>query len=83
MTPLAWRRVRVEAPEGGEPRFGLLLEADGRSLIALGAVSERELDEQLQACGGPVGYARRFGAEPLDPQGLAADASGAPVWIPR
>lgn len=82
---VTWSRIRVEPIGGAAPRFGILLEqaGTGRSLVALGAVSEAELEEQLDACGGPAAYARRFGAEPLDPQGIAADASGRLVFVPR
>jgi hypothetical protein len=82
---VTWSRVRVEALGAGGVRFGVLVEepGSGRALVALGATSEAELDQQLDSCGGPVAYARRFGAEPLDPLGIAADRDGQLTFVPR
>jgi len=81
---VTWSRVRVEIP-GGAVRFGILVEeaGAGRNLLALGAASEAELEEQLRSCGGPVAYARRYGAEPLDPAGIAADPGGELTFVSR
>jgi hypothetical protein len=82
---VTWRRVQLTSLDPGAPRFGVLVEEEGtgRALLALGAASEQELDQQLDACGGPVAYARRFGAEPLDPGGIAADDAGVLTFVPR
>jgi hypothetical protein len=77
----AAQRVRVEPLDGGPARFGILVEEAGRMLLALGATSAVELAEQLEACGGPIAYARRFGAEPLDPAGIAAAPDGTLTFV--
>ncbi len=77
---LKLRRIEVRVP-GEASRFGLLAEGeDGRMLVGLFAASEAELAQQIDDAGGEAAWLRRFGAPPLDPEGIAATAAGA-VWV--
>lgn len=77
------RRVRVTDLEEGGDRWGVLVEGeDGRALLALSAATPEELAAQVDEAGGVVGLARRRGALPLDPAGLAVGADDAPLWVP-
>lgn len=76
------QRVRVTGLEGGEERWGVLVEAgDGRGLLALSASSAEELGLQVDECGGVLPLARRRGLLPLDPVGLAPGEQGEEFWV--
>lgn len=76
------RRVEVRDLDSGEVRYGLLAEgAEGRAIVGLFAASPAELEEQIDDAGGSAAWLRRFGAMPLDPEGIAARAGGGVGWV--
>ena len=75
------RRVEVRDLDEGTSRYGLLAEGpEGRTLLGLLAASEAELLQQIEDAGGLAAWLRRFGAPPLDPEGIAPSGDGA-VWV--
>jgi len=76
------RRVEVRDLDGGETRYGLLAEGpEGRMIVGLLAASAAELDQQIDDAGGAAAWLRRYGAVPLDPEGIAPGTGGA-AWVP-